>query len=224
MIAIAVDGPSGVGKSSVSSAVAKNLGLVHLNTGELYRAVALYIRNNGISEELIEENLKNINIDVNFENNCQKTILNGKYVTCFLKDEEIAKLTSNISKIKRVRDFLLSIQRNIAKKNNIIMDGRDIGTVVLPGADVKIFLTAGCEVRAKRRFLELQEKGNFFVTYEEILGLLKQRDESDTKRKVAPLKKAEDAILIDTSNLNLKETIEKITNIITTVLKKNSCH
>ena len=215
MIAIAIDGPSGVGKSSIADEIAKIFGFVHLNTGELYRATAFYIVTNNVPENLIEESLQHIKIGLNFINNKQQTILNGRNITNFLHNEKIAKLASSISELKKVRDFLLDLQRDFAQKNDVVMDGRDIGTVVLPNANVKIFLTASIESRAKRRFLELKEKGSS-ITYEETLDLLTRRDYLDTNRKIAPLKKAADAITLNTDNLDFKKTVEKVKNIVST--------
>ena len=214
MISVAIDGPSGVGKSSVSKKIAKVFGFLHVNTGNLYRCVAYYAKEKGVPVNEIESCLKNIKINLAFEGGQQKTILNGEDVTNFLKDEKIANLASEISEKKSVRDFLLFVQRNVAKSNNVVMDGRDIGTVVLPNATIKIFLTANVNVRAKRRFLELREKGDKKISYEEVLNLLVQRDSRDTSRTVAPLKKAPDATVIDTSNLNFEETVSKVEKII----------
>ena len=214
MISVAIDGPSGVGKSSVSKKIAEIFGFLHLNTGDLYRCVAYYVKKNGVPLGQLDFYLKNIKISLNFDNGYKRTMLNGEDVTDFLKDEEIAKLASEISEQRSVRDFLLFVQRDTAKNNNVVMDGRDVGTVVLPKATVKIFLTADVRVRAKRRFLELKEKGNEEVSYEGVLSSLIQRDSRDLSRKIAPLKKAPDAILIDTSNLTFEESVFKIGNII----------
>lgn len=215
MISIAIDGPSGVGKSSVSEKIAEIFGFLHVNTGNLYRCIAYYLKENNVQVNKIETYLQNIKVNLAFEGGRQKTILNGEDVTDFLKDEKTAKLASEISEKKSVRNFLLVVQRDAAKNNNVVMDGRDIGTIVLPWATIKIFLTADVNVRAKRRFLELKEKkGNKALSYEEVLNALSQRDSKDINRKIAPLKKAPDAIVIDTSNLNFEETVNKIEKIV----------
>lgn len=220
MISIAIDGPSGVGKSSVSEKIAEIFGFLHVNTGDLYRCIAYYVKKNKVHVNKIETYLQNIKVNLAFEDGRQKTILNGEDVTDFLKDEKTAKLASEISEKKSVRNFLLVVQRDAAKNNNVVMDGRDIGTIVLPWATIKIFLTADVNVRAKRRFLELKEKkGNKTLSYEEVLNALSQRDSKDINRKIAPLKKAPDAIVIDTSNLNFEETVNKIEKIVRSRLR-----
>lgn len=220
MISIAIDGPSGVGKSSVSKKIAEIFGFLHVNTGNLYRCIAYYVKKNKVYINKIETCIQNIKVNLAFEDGRQKTILNGEDVTDFLKDEKTAKLASEISEKKSVRNFLLVVQRDAAKNNNVVMDGRDIGTIVLPWATIKIFLTADVNVRAKRRFLELKEKkGNKTLSYEEVLNALSQRDSKDINRKIAPLKKAPDAIVIDTSNLNFEETVNKIEKIVRSRLR-----
>ena len=205
-INIAIDGPSGAGKSTIAKQIAKNLGIIYLDTGALYRSIGFYCKDNNLGTIPA---LKEIKIELLYQNQQQQILINGNNVMPFIRTSEVGLLASNVSKIPQVREFLLDLQRDIAKKQSVIMDGRDIGTVILKDADVKIFLTATKESRAKRRFLELSD-----ITYEEVLSDIAKRDYQDENREIAPLKKADDAILVDTTKLDLEQSIEEISNII----------
>lgn len=216
MKCIAIDGPSGAGKSTIAKNIAKKLGYIYVDTGALYRSIALYLISNNINIENRDDiinSLPNINITINFIDNEQRVYLNLIDVTNKIRTPEISIATAKISSIPCVRDFLLKIQNDISKSSNIIMDGRDIGTVVLPNADIKIFLTATVEERAKRRYNQLI-KHNIDTTYEEVLEDIKLRDNFDYNRKVSPLKQAEDSIFVETTGNELKTSIEIITKII----------
>ena len=234
-VSIAIDGPSGAGKSTISKKLAQHLGYVYVDTGALYRAIGLFVLQNGIlpqDEEAVTQSLKKIDVKIKYkpenkienqEENQKKSkkqcvFLNGIDVTDKIRTPEVSLAASGVSAHRAVRAFLLDLQRDIAKTNNSILDGRDIATVVLPNADVKIFLTATEESRAQRRFKELVEaaKDNDGkkITFEEVLKDLVRRDKNDSSREVAPLKKAEDAILIDSSEMTFDETFEFILNII----------
>lgn len=220
MISIAIDGPAGAGKSTIAKEASKRLSYIYVDTGALYRAIAYYMIKNNINEnKFIVLSLKDIKIDLNFINGEQRVFLCGEDVSEKIRTPEISMNASKISAIPEVRNFLLDLQRNIAKNNNIIMDGRDIGTVVLPFADVKIFLTASIEKRARRRYIELVQKG-ILCDYDEVLKDMKKRDSDDSNRKTAPLKPADDAIIIDTSECSLEESIELILNTIKNKLRQ----
>lgn len=216
MINIAIDGPAGAGKSTIARAASKKLGYIYVDTGALYRAIALNcIRNNAIGdEEKIVKLLEKTDVRLDFdENGAQCVYLNGEDVSSLIRTPEISMGASAVSAIPQVRAFLLDLQRDIAKNNNVIMDGRDIGTVVLPNADKKIFLTASAECRAKRRYKELIEKGED-VTYDDVLADVNQRDYQDSHREVAPLKPSDESIVADTTGNSLEESIQMIINII----------
>lgn len=213
LINVAIDGPAGAGKSTIAKAVAKKLGYCYIDTGALYRAIAYYIIKHEIDYDSGANFLRDINIEVKFIDDSQHIFLNSVDVTDELRTEEISMLTSKISSKKYIRDFLLDLQRTIASKNKVIMDGRDIGSVVLPNAHVKIFLTAAPEKRAERRFIELSEK-NISCSYDEILRAIVERDNNDINREIAPLKKVDNAILIDTSNLSLDESVQAVYDVI----------
>ena len=215
-INVAIDGPGGAGKSTISKRAAKELGFLYVDTGALYRAVGLNAMRTGADlndTESIEKSLNGISVDLKYENGEQVVLLNGENVSSLIRTPEASMSASAVSSVPKVRKFLFSLQQNIAAKNNCIMDGRDIGTVVLPNAQVKIFLTASPEERAMRRYKELVEKGES-VEYENVLAELKQRDYNDSHRVLAPLKPAEDSVLVDTTGLNLEESVEKIIKMI----------
>ena len=215
-INVAIDGPGGAGKSTISKRAAKELGFLYVDTGALYRAVGLNAMRTGADlndTESIEKSLDGISVDLKYENGEQAVLLNGENVSSLIRTPEASMAASAVSAVPAVRKFLFSLQQNIAAKNNCIMDGRDIGTVVLPNAQVKIFLTASPEERAMRRYKELVEKGEN-VEYENVLAELKQRDYNDSHRALAPLKPAEDSVLVDTTGLDLEESVEKIIKMI----------
>ena len=212
MIQVAIDGPSGAGKSTIAKAVAKKLGYLYVDTGALYRAVGCAALRCGCDchdEQAVAALLATIQVDLNYQDGVQKVLLNGEDVSDEIRLPEASMAASAVSALPPVRQFLLDTQRSIASKNNVLMDGRDIGTVVLPNAKVKIFLTASAEKRAQRRFAELQEKG-VETTYNEVLDDMIKRDYNDSHRDIAPLKQAEDAVLIDTSELDLEQSIDAI--------------
>lgn len=216
MITIAIDGPSGSGKSTISKIIAKKIGFINVDTGALYRTIAYFFLENKINykeKSEVLKNLNNISVSLKNENFSQTIFLNGVDVTQKIRTNEISMVSSEISVIPEVRQFLLKLQRDIAKENNVVIDGRDIGTVVIPNADVKIFLTADPKVRAKRRYNQLISKGQS-TTFDEILELINKRDYNDIHRKISPLKKANDAILVDNSNLNQQDTVYKLIEII----------
>nr|WP_157058055.1 (d)CMP kinase [Gemella asaccharolytica] len=211
---VAIDGPAGSGKSTITKKVAEDLKFNYVDTGALYRSLTYNFLQNNL-KKLEEEKIKNIlektKIKVLFDGSIQRQLINGEDVTEKIRTKEISKYASLFAKSKNVRDYLITIQRNLAKKENVIMDGRDIGSVVLPNADVKIFLTASVDERAKRRFNELKEKS---LSLEEIKEEIKKRDFQDKNRQIAPLKKTDDAIEIDSTFLTIKEVVDKIKNII----------
>lgn len=216
MIQIALDGPSGAGKSTLAKGVASKLGIVYVDTGALYRSIGLYIFRCGIASDNKDEiisHLNEIKLNIVFQDGEQHVMLNGEDVGAFIRTPEISKYASDVSAIPEVRAFLLDTQRNIAKSNSVIMDGRDIGTVILPDADVKIFLTASAESRAQRRYDELVAKG-MNVKYEEIYAAMCERDKNDSGREIAPAVPAKDAIFLDNSGMELNETLERTIEII----------
>jgi len=214
---VALDGPSGAGKSTLARRAAERFGYIYVDTGALYRSVGLYILQNGISstdEKSVVSLLPNINIEMKYdENGTQRMILNGKDVTDEIRTPEASTYASDVSAIPEVRDFLLQMQRDMAVKYDIIMDGRDIGTIVLPNAGLKVFLIADPEVRAKRRYDELIARG-MDVKYEDVLRDLNQRDKNDSEREAAPLKAADDAVMLDTTAYNFEESVEALCKII----------
>lgn len=216
-ISVAIDGPSGAGKSTMAKMLAHELGYVYVDTGAMYRAVGLYILRRGIEgsdrKSIINE-LPNISVTIKYENGAQRILLNGEDVSGLIRTEEVGAYASACSAIGEVRAHLLSLQRNMGKTNNIIMDGRDIGTVVLPDATVKIFLVADLDKRAKRRYDELKNAGKS-VTYEETYRQMEKRDANDMNRSVAPLKPADDAKIVDTSDCGIEEAYARLKKIIT---------
>lgn len=213
---IALDGPSGAGKSSLAKAIAREMHIVYVDTGALYRSIGLFVRGRGVDPkdaEAVVACLTDIKLDMVFENGEQHIYLCGEDVGNRIRTPEISMYASAVSAIPAVRAFLLETQRSIARKTDVIMDGRDIGTVILPDAEVKIFLTASPEARAKRRLLELQAKGDP-ITYEELLAQMRERDENDSTRKTAPAIPAEDAVFLDNSDLTAEETVAAALRII----------
>lgn len=216
IINVAIDGPAGAGKSTVSRAAAKAVGYIYVDTGALYRAVGVNALRKGIDTKdkpAVAATLADISVDLVFENGEQKVLLNGEDVSTEIRTPPASMAASDVSAVPEVRAFLFDLQRDIAARNNCIMDGRDIGTVVLPDARVKIFLTASSEERATRRYKELIEKGNT-VNYKDVLEDLIQRDYNDSHREIAPLKPAEDGVILDTTGLSLEESVNEIIRII----------
>lgn len=212
-ILIAVDGPAGAGKSTISKRVAKELGITYIDTGALYRALTLKILNSNIENDNIEEIVKMINkTDISFKDD--HILLDGKIVDDDIRENKVSNNVSNIAKIKEVREKLGQIQRNVAKKQSSILDGRDIGTVVLPNADFKFFITADAEERGNRRYKELLENGENKISLSQVIKDIKKRDAIDSNREIAPLKKSDDAFEIDNTNLSIEESVEKIISII----------
>lgn len=213
---IAIDGPAGAGKSTIAKAAASKLGFIYVDTGALYRSIGLYCLYNNIEttdRTAVEKVLPEISVQLKYLDGVQKVILNDNDVSEEIRKPECSMAASNVSAIPVVREFLFELQRRMAKENDVIMDGRDIGTVILPGAEVKIFLTASPEERANRRFKELVEKGNN-PDYDELLKEINQRDYNDMHRETAPLKQADDAILFDTTTLAKDEVVDKLLKII----------
>ncbi len=215
--AIAIDGPSGAGKSTVARAAAKHFGFIYVDTGAIYRTVGLAAYRGGVDrrdESAVEALLPQLEIAMRYTDaGEQHMYLNGEDVTALIREPEISICASDVAALPSVRAFLMELQRRMARENSVIMDGRDIGTVVLPDAEVKIFLTASAEARARRRLLELEQKG-MKRSFDEVLRDIKYRDEQDSHRAAAPLKKAEDAIAVDTSELNFDESLELVVKII----------
>ncbi len=216
-INIAIDGPGGAGKSTVARAVAKQLGFIYVDTGAIYRAIGLKFVRTGKSftNENIISVLPGTELSLTHIDGEQHIIIDGEDVSSFIRTQEISSAASKVSAVPEVRAFLLDLQRNIARKNNVIMDGRDVGTVILPNAEVKIFLTANVEVRARRRHRELMAKGlETPDTFERVLKEVAERDKADSERATAPLKPAEDAVLVDTSDMDFEQSVQTVINII----------
>ncbi len=221
---VAMDGPAGTGKGTITSLISKEMGLVNIDTGATYRCVALYAIKNNIKleeKEKIIESLPNIHIDMKNEQGIQKVYLNNEDVTSEIRSKEVTKIVSQVSSIVEVRFAMVEVQRNLAKGKDVIMEGRDITTYVFPNADVKIYLDADEEERAKRRYKEMQEKG-IEMTYDEVLKNIQIRDKNDKEKEIGALKIAEDAIYIDTTNLSIEEVKEKVKKIITEKYKNKN--
>ena len=212
---IAIDGPAGAGKSTIAKELAKRLSFVYVDTGAMYRAIGLYLLRNQISpkdENSVEKACKEIQISISYEDGVQQVFLNGENVNSKIRTEEVGQMASKSAAVPQVRSWLIDLQRDLAVTQNVIMDGRDIGTCVLPQATVKIYLTASANVRAKRRYDEYCAKG-MDCDYEEILNTVKKRDMQDMTRAIAPLKQADDAVLLDTSDLSIEEVVDRILEI-----------
>lgn len=216
MISVAIDGPSGAGKSSLAKRLAKELGYLYVDTGAMYRAIGLYAKRAGADTKnaaAVEALLPRVRVELKYVDGVQRVLLCGEDVSEAIRAEEIGMAASDVSAHPAVRRFLLDTQRNMALTHDLLMDGRDIGTVILPNATVKIFLTASPEARAKRRMLELRQKGQP-AEYETVLEDIRQRDWQDTHRETAPLKQAEDALLVDTSELDFEESFQALKKLI----------
>lgn len=212
---IAIDGPAGAGKSTVAQKVAKELSFVYVDTGAMYRAMALYLLRKGVNREKpdeIGEACQNAEISIEYQNGEQIVLLDGENVNAHLRTEEVSAMASVSSAVLRVREKLLDLQRKLARTMSVVMDGRDIGTTILPDADVKIYLTASSLTRARRRYLEYQEKGEA-CDLAEIQKTIEERDQRDMTREISPLCQAEDAVLVDSSELTIDETVEKILSV-----------
>lgn len=209
---IAIDGPAGAGKSTIAKLVAKELGFIYVDTGAMYRGLAIHFLKKGIvpgEVEKIEAACEDAKVELGYENGVQQVYLNGENITSQLREEAVGNMASVSSAVPAVRAKLLDLQRNLAKERDVVMDGRDIGTNVLPNADVKVYLTASVECRAMRRFKELEEKGEA-CDFEQIRQDIQERDERDMTREIAPLKQAEDATLIDSSEMGIDDVVKAI--------------
>ena len=209
---IAIDGPAGAGKSTIAKLAAKELGFIYIDTGAMYRTIALYLIREHVDcedEQALSDALRSIEVEISYTDGVQQLILNGENVTDLIRTEEVSQMASVSSAKPQVRQKLLQLQRTAAEKYDVIMDGRDIGTVILPDAQLKIYLTASIEERARRRYMEMQEKG-IECDLHEIEADIAERDERDMNREVSPLKQAEDAVLIDSSHMTITDVCEKI--------------
>lgn len=216
MFSVAIDGPAGAGKSTVAKAVAKNFGFIYVDTGALYRTVAVYLLKNNIDVkdvEKVKSALTDITVTMEHMQDGQHMFLCGEDVTSLIRTPEVSMMASTSSALPCVREFLFKLQTDMAEKYNVVMDGRDIGTVVLPKAQVKIFLTASAKERAKRRVLDLKEKG-IEEDFSKVLSEIEQRDFQDANRATAPLKQADDAVFVDSSDLDFLEVVKKLEEII----------
>lgn len=212
---IAIDGPAGAGKSTIARRVAKELSFIYVDTGAMYRAMALYLLRKEVNKDDTEQ-IGNIcqdaEISIEYQNGEQIVLLNDENVNSYLRTEEVGNMASVSSAVPRVREKLLSLQRKLARDMSVVMDGRDIGTTILPDADVKIYLTASSLTRAKRRYLELQEKGTV-CNLDEIQKDIEERDQRDMNREISPLRQAEDAVLVDSSDLTIQQVVDRILQI-----------
>jgi cytidylate kinase len=212
---IAIDGPAGAGKSTIARRVAKELSFIYVDTGAMYRAMALYLLRKEVNKDDTEQ-IGNIcqdaEISIEYQNGEQIVLLNDENVNSYLRTEEVGNMASVSSAVPRVREKLLSLQRKLAGDMSVVMDGRDIGTTILPDADVKIYLTASSLTRAKRRYLELQEKGTV-CNLDEIQKDIEERDQRDMNREISPLRQAEDAVLVDSSDLTIQQVVDRILQI-----------
>lgn len=216
MTAIAIDGPAGAGKSTIAKQLAKDLGYIYVDTGALYRAVGYYMDKQGVdlgAEDQVVPRLGELTAELKYIDGEQRVLVNGEDVTQKIRTPKMSMAASKVSALPAVRDFLFELQRKIARENDVIMDGRDIGTVVLPDAQVKIYLTASPQERARRRHAELLQKGEK-ASFEEVLADIVERDYNDSHRAVAPLRQAQDAILMDTTHLDLEKSVERIHQLI----------
>lgn len=218
---VAIDGPAGAGKSTIAKLISKEMGYIYVDTGAMYRAMAVYFSKNKVNpedESAINEAVKNVDIKIEYQNGEQQVILNGENVTGLLRTEETGNMASKTSKYKEVRSKLVELQRELAKTTDVVMDGRDIGTTVLPDAFVKIYLTASSDARAKRRYDELVAKGEQ-CDLSAIKEDIEKRDYQDMHREISPLKQAEDAVLLDTSDMNIEQVVAAMRDIIDNAVK-----
>ena len=223
---IAIDGPAGAGKSTIARRVAKELSFIYVDTGAMYRAMALYLLRKEVNRDDTEQ-IGNIcqdaEISIEYQNGEQIVLLNGENVNSYLRTEEVGNMASVSSAVPRVREKLLSLQRKLAKDMSVVMDGRDIGTTILPDADVKIYLTASSLTRAKRRYLELQEKGTV-CDLDNIQKDIEERDQRDMNREISPLRQAEDAVLVDSSDLTIEQVVDRILEIFRARTEEGASH
>lgn len=219
---IAIDGPAGAGKSTIAKKVAKELSFIYVDTGAMYRAMALYLLNHGVNgenQEEIEAVCSGADISIEYKNGEQIVILNGENVNAMIRTEQVGNMASKSSANPKVRAHLLKLQRTLAEKNDVVMDGRDIGTTILPNAEVKIYLTASADTRAKRRALEYEQKGEAF-DLDQIRKDIIERDERDMNREISPLKQADDAVLVDSSKMGIDQVVDAILDVYNKKIQK----